>query len=72
MTKRYKVLDTGLPATAANFAVPSSFSNNEFDTLEEAQEYALEWLGEAYSKFVPRFAGERCLYSGRSYIEIVR
>jgi hypothetical protein len=41
----YQVFDCGKPADCEHFKVRPSWNNSCFNTFEEAQAYALNWLG---------------------------
>lgn len=42
---RFQVLDNNEPADCHHFKLDPSWDKSVFDTFEQAEEYALEWLG---------------------------
>ena len=41
----YRVTDNNKPATCEHFNVHKSWNNADFETLDQAFEYAVKWLG---------------------------
>jgi hypothetical protein len=42
----YQVLENGKPCDCNHHKVHSSWNKSSYSTFEEAQEYAMKWLGE--------------------------
>ncbi len=60
----YQLLDSDLPADCFHHKAHASWSKSTFDTLEEAQEYLLIWVGGDYEPDHPLKTGEEYDYSG--------
>jgi len=48
----FAVYENGKPCIDVGLSVHKDWSNNEFETLEEAREYAKDWLGSNYGGVV--------------------
>lgn len=69
----YRVLDNGRPAKCPECKVDPSWNHCDFQTWEEAQEYARRWLGLMNDYFVPQEADKPVVYSAANdTIEICR
>jgi hypothetical protein len=67
---KFQVLDTDLPADCYHHEVGDSWDQSSFDSMEDAREYAINWLGPYKSVIRDDWQGESIRYSAFSRIEI--
>jgi hypothetical protein len=66
---KYQVFECDKPADCKHHDVDESWDNSAFDTLQEALEYARNWLGAIHAP-KPEWGGERFYYHGKYYVEV--